>query len=117
MSTVTFECLTVESGLPDSRFDVRFKESDGGLNESISTPDSLFEDRSTVLKLEKVCRHSGISPIDFFIKVIDCYSSEYFCYLHIPESWFLAKLILDMLLLDGMLGIVPTSLLPTKYRD
>jgi len=62
MSTVAFDFLSVEGRLPDSRFTVRLNETAGGLKDSTSTPDSLFDDRSTVLKVGKVCRDIGMSP-------------------------------------------------------
>ena len=69
MSTVAFDSRSVEGGVPDSRFTVRFRERDGGVNESTSSPDSLFDDKSTVVKEEletKICRDSGISPNDSY---------------------------------------------------
>ena len=67
MSTVAFDSRSVEGSVPDSRFTVIFRERDGGVNESTSTPDSLFDDKSTVVKVEletKICRDSGMSPSD-----------------------------------------------------
>ena len=70
MSTVAFDSRSVEGGIPDSRFTVRFRERDGGVSESTRTPDSLFDDKSTVTKVEletKICRDKGMSPNDRYI--------------------------------------------------
>ena len=51
-----------EGGLPDNRFNVKFRYCVGHGNVSIRVPDSLFDDKSNKVKLSYFCNEIGTVP-------------------------------------------------------
>ena len=61
-STVAFDARSADGTAPDNRLTIKSSEDNGGLYTSDRVPDSLFDDKSTLVKLW-ICIDKEISPI------------------------------------------------------